>query len=64
MHHLAHAASAYHVSGFDSVLSIVSYGMDEVVSLTVQRITRSGVEELHNQGLKTSLGLLYRDAMP
>jgi carbamoyltransferase len=59
VHHLAHAASAYHVSGFDSALSIVSDGMGEIVSLTVQRITADGVEELHSQGLKTSLGLLY-----
>ncbi|GAA1329767.1 carbamoyltransferase family protein [Saccharothrix algeriensis] len=58
-HHVAHAASAFHPSGFDDALSIVSDGMGEIVSLSVQRCSPSGIEVLHSQGLKTSLGLLY-----
>ncbi|MBB5960591.1 carbamoyltransferase [Saccharothrix tamanrassetensis] len=58
-HHLAHAASAFHPSGFDDALSIVSDGMGEFVSLTVQRCSTSGIEVLHSQGFKASLGLLY-----
>ena len=58
-HHLAHAASAYHLSSFEDALSIVSDGMGEVASLTISRCTPDGAEELHSQGLKTSLGLLY-----
>lgn len=58
-HHTAHAASAYYPSGFDDALSVVSDGMGEIVSLTVQRCSPSGIEVLHSQGLTTSLGLLY-----
>jgi carbamoyltransferase len=58
-HHLAHAASAYHLSSFSDALSIVSDGMGEIASLTISRCTPDGAEELHSQGFKTSLGLLY-----
>jgi carbamoyltransferase len=45
--------------GFGDALSVVSDGMGEIASLTVYRYGPNGPEELHTQGLKTSLGLLY-----
>jgi carbamoyltransferase len=58
-HHLAHAASACQLSGFEDSLSIVSDGMGEIHSLSVHRYTRGEFRQLHSQRLKTSLGLLY-----
>jgi carbamoyltransferase len=34
-HHLAHAASAYYLSGFDEALVLVADGMGETDSITV-----------------------------
>ncbi|MEV6256979.1 carbamoyltransferase C-terminal domain-containing protein [Nocardia sp. NPDC051911] len=58
-HHLAHAASAFYPSGFDSALSIVSDGIGEIDSLSVHRCAPGNFESLHTQQLDTSLGLLY-----
>lgn len=58
-HHLAHAASAYFASGFESALCIVSDGMGEVESLTVFQVCGGEFKKLHSQPIKTSLGLLY-----
>jgi carbamoyltransferase len=58
-HHLAHSASAYYLSGYDEALSIVSDGMGEIVSFTVHRVRDGQFEELHSQGIGTSLGILY-----
>jgi carbamoyltransferase len=58
-HHLAHSASAYYPSGYDEALSIVSDGMGEIVSLTVHHVRDGRFEELHSQGIGTSLGILY-----
>jgi carbamoyltransferase len=58
-HHVAHSASAYHLSGYENALSIVSDGMGEIKSLTIHRFTRGRIEELHSQGIHSSLGILY-----
>lgn len=58
-HHVAHASSAYFASGYDSALSIVSDGMGEITSLTVQQISDGRIEKLHSQGIDASLGILY-----
>lgn len=58
-HHLAHSASAYYPSGYDEALSIVSDGMGEIVSFTVHHVRDGRFEQLHSQGIDTSLGILY-----
>lgn len=58
-HHLAHSASAYYASGYDEALSVVSDGMGEIVSLTVHHVRDGRFEQLHSQGIGTSLGILY-----
>jgi carbamoyltransferase len=58
-HHLAHSASAYYPSGYDDALSIVSDGMGEIVSLTVHHARDGRFEQLHSQGIDTSLGIAY-----
>ncbi|GAA3079828.1 carbamoyltransferase C-terminal domain-containing protein [Streptomyces olivoverticillatus] len=58
-HHLAHAASAYYPSGFDSALCIVSDGMGETESLSVYQARGGRIDKLHTQPVSQSLGLLY-----
>ncbi|MEU3771923.1 carbamoyltransferase C-terminal domain-containing protein [Streptomyces sp. NPDC032472] len=58
-HHLAHAASAYYPSGFDSALCIVSDGMGETESLSVYRAAEGRLEKIHTQPISESLGFLY-----
>lgn len=58
-HHIAHAASAYFPSGFDSALCIVSDGMGETESLSVYRAQHGNFEKLHTQPISESLGFLY-----
>lgn len=58
-HHLAHAVSSLYASGYDRALSIVSDGMGEVRSLSVHTFSGSGIEERHQQGIDSSLGILY-----
>jgi carbamoyltransferase len=59
VHHTAHAASAYLATDYDSALSIVSDGMGEISSFTVCRIRHGRFEDLHRQGIESSLGILY-----
>lgn len=58
-HHLAHAASAYFPSGFDSALCVVSDGMGETTSLSVYRARDGQFDQLLTQPISASLGLLY-----
>ncbi|MEU6461249.1 carbamoyltransferase C-terminal domain-containing protein [Streptomyces sp. NPDC046976] len=58
-HHLAHAASAYYPSGFDSALCVVSDGMGETESLSVYRARAGELTKLHSQPISHSLGFLY-----
>ena len=58
-HHLAHSASAYYLSGYDEALSIVSDGMGEIVSLSVHHVRNGEFKQLHSQGIRSSLGILY-----
>jgi carbamoyltransferase len=58
-HHVAHAASAVLPSRADSALVVVSDGMGETESLTVQRFADGRLEKLHSQPIAASLGLLY-----
>lgn len=58
-HHLAHAASAYYPSGFDSALCIVSDGMGETESLSVYQASNGQLRKIHTQPISESLGFLY-----
>ena len=58
-HHLAHAASAYFLSGFDESLVFVADGMGEVHSTTVAVGTRGGLTVLRQIPAVHSLGILY-----
>lgn len=58
-HHVAHAASAAHPSGFESALCVVSDGMGETESLSVHRFADGGLHKLGSQSIVDSLGLLY-----
>jgi carbamoyltransferase len=58
-HHLAHAASAYHLSGFDSATVLVADGSGETESITL--FDGAGAELRHRRSypVMSSLGLLY-----
>ncbi len=58
-HHLAHAASAFYLSGFDESLVLVSDGMGEVHSMTVALAQRTGIRILKQVPAFHSLGILY-----
>ncbi len=58
-HHLAHAASAWHPSGFDEALCVVCDGMGEVESLSVFAARDGKLERLDQFGIRDSLGILY-----
>lgn len=58
-HHVAHAASAFLPSGYDSALCVVSDGMGETESLSVYRAADERLEKLYSQPIAASLGLLY-----
>ncbi|MFI6644561.1 carbamoyltransferase [Streptomyces sp. NPDC050504] len=58
-HHLAHAASAFHLSGFDEALVLVADGMGETESLTVAAGRGRDLEVLHTVPALHSLGSLY-----
>src|SRR5262249_41775557 len=58
-HHLAHAASAYFPSGFDSALCIVADGMGEVASLTVYSAQDGKLAALDSVPISSSVGILY-----
>ncbi len=58
-HHLAHAASAYYVSGFKESLILVVDGMGEVHSTTVAIGQGRDIEILKTVTAPHSLGILY-----
>ncbi|TDC85050.1 carbamoyltransferase [Micromonospora sp. KC606] len=58
-HHLAHAASSYHLSGMDDALIVVADGMGETESMTVATGRGRDVEVLRQVPALHSLGSLY-----
>jgi carbamoyltransferase len=58
-HHLAHAASAFYLSGFDESLILVSDGMGEAHSMTVAVGKGTEIEILRQVPAFHSLGILY-----
>lgn len=58
-HHLAHAASAYYVSGFNESLILVTDGMGEVHSTTIAVGRGADIEILDTVTAPHSLGILY-----
>ncbi len=58
-HHLAHAASAFYLSGFDESLILVSDGMGEVHSMTVAVGRGTDIQVLKQIAAFHSLGILY-----
>ncbi|MGQ0613304.1 MAG: carbamoyltransferase family protein [Planctomycetaceae bacterium] len=58
-HHLAHAASAFFTSGFDSCLVVVADGMGEAHSLSVYDAHDGRLELLHRISAGDSIGSLY-----
>ncbi|GAA3743604.1 carbamoyltransferase [Spinactinospora alkalitolerans] len=58
-HHLAHAASSYHLSGFDDALVLVADGMGEAESMTVFSGHNETLKTLHTVPALHSLGTLY-----
>jgi carbamoyltransferase len=58
-HHIAHAASAFYPSGFESALILVADGMGERDSMTVAVGSRSGIERIASVSEVNSLGILY-----
>jgi carbamoyltransferase len=62
-HHLAHALSTYHASGYDRAGVVVVDGSGEVDSATVYRATGTGdLEKLRSWDRRYSLGALYSAA--
>jgi carbamoyltransferase len=58
-HHMAHAASAFYLSGFDDALIVVADGMGEVESLTVAVGEGDAIRVLRRYSIPQSLGILY-----
>jgi len=58
-HHLAHAASAFYLSGFETSLILVSDGMGEVHSMTVALGQGPEIQILKQVPAFHSLGILY-----
>jgi carbamoyltransferase len=58
-HHLAHAASAYYVSGFAPALIVVTDGMGEIHSTTIAVGQGREIEILKTVTAPHSLGILY-----
>jgi len=58
-HHLAHAASAFHPSGFDEALILTIDGSGETESSMLATGGPEGITELDRVPLPTSLGTLY-----
>ena len=58
-HHLAHAASAFYLSGYSDALILVADGMGEVHSLSVLEGSPSGLKILKQLPALHSLGILY-----
>ncbi len=58
-HHLAHAASAYFTSGFDSCLVVVADGMGEAHSISIYDAHDGALDLLHRIPAGDSIGSLY-----
>jgi len=58
-HHIAHAASAFYLSGFDDALIVVADGMGELESLTVAVGEGDAIRVLRRYSIRQSLGILY-----
>jgi carbamoyltransferase len=58
-HHLAHAASAYYLSGFDEATVLVADGMGEAESTSVFRGAGSQLRAVRSYPISSSLGILY-----
>lgn len=58
-HHLAHAASAYYPSGFDSSLILIADGIGEIHSISLYNAKDSNIELIKNYNFYSSLGVLY-----
>jgi carbamoyltransferase len=58
-HHLAHAASAYYLSGFDEATVLVSDGMGETESTSVLTGRGSQLRVARSYPISSSLGILY-----
>lgn len=62
-HHLAHAASAYYTSSFDSALCFVIDGTGEYASLSVWKAAKGNpLVKLHEDIMPNSLGYFYASA--
>ncbi|MFV2098684.1 carbamoyltransferase [Micromonospora sp. LOL_014] len=58
-HHLAHAASSYHLSGFRDAVVLVADGMGESESTSLFRGRDGRLEPLRSYPIGSSLGILY-----
>lgn len=58
-HHLAHAASAAHTSGWDECLVVVNDAMGEVESLSVYDFHDGKLEKICTLGAHDSIGIFY-----
>ncbi|HET9898346.1 MAG TPA: carbamoyltransferase C-terminal domain-containing protein [Streptosporangiaceae bacterium] len=58
-HHLAHAASAYYLSGFDEAAVLVADGMGETESTSIMAGRGSELRTLRTYPISSSLGILY-----
>src|SRR2546430_8652283 len=56
---MAHAASAFYLSGFDDALIVVADGMGEIESLTVAVGEGDAIRVLRRYSIRESLGILY-----
>lgn len=58
-HHLAHASSAYFMSGFNKSLCCVCDGMGERNSMTMYLVENNLFSKVGQVGIKNSIGILY-----
>lgn len=58
-HHLAHAASAYYVSGFPEAIVLVADGMGEAESTSILTGRGSQLRPARSYPISSSLGILY-----
>ena len=58
-HHVAHAASAFYLSGFDDALIVIADAMGEMESLTVAVGEGDAIRVLRRYSIRQSLGILY-----
>lgn len=58
-HHVAHAASAYYLSGFQDATILVADGMGETESTSVFKGKDATLQPLRSYSISASLGILY-----